>query len=132
MKIISGVYAAAGLAVALVAAPSFARDFRPGMDVDGNGSLSAREFVVAMATVDLTRYDANKDGVMSIAEFTANDSKWNKDLAKRFNKDNNDTFSPAELVEVYSFIFAGRDKDGNGELATEEAPGQLLKAEASK
>ena len=111
----------------LAATPAAAQEFRPGVDADGDGMLSAEEFVMGFANMDMRRYDQNKDEVLTIAEFTEKDSKYKQMLVKKFNKDKDDSFSATELVEMYLSIFKNRDKDGSGGVTPEEAPGHFLK-----
>ena len=113
--------------VFVAAAPATAQEFRPGVDSNGDGVLDQDEFVIWFASVDMKRYDTNKDEVLSIAEFTEKDSKFKQQQVKKFNKDKDESFSAPELVEMYLATFKNRDKDGSGTISVDEAPPPFLK-----
>lgn len=114
-------------AAMLLPVPAVAQEFRSGLDTNGSGDLDQNEFVMGFATMDMKRYDTNKDEKLTIAEFTEKDTPYKQTLVKKFNKDKDDAFSPTELVEMYLSIFAARDKDKSGTVTPAEAPGQFLK-----
>ena len=128
LPIQAGAYAAAtalALSCATVSAQSES-PFIPAVDTDGNGLLSQSEFVMALGDREYGRRDVNKDNIMSKEEWLGGGGDFQKLTFERFNQDGDNVMSAKELVEVFIWIFANRDKNRDGSLDKSEAPAFLL------
>lgn len=110
----------AGLpASAAAAAPSA---FVGSVDRDSSGALDLEEFVMAMGEREFQRRDADRNNILSTAEWLEPGGTFQKLTLDRFNSDGDDVMSAAELVEIFTWIFGNRDKNGDGLLSPAEAP----------
>ncbi|MEW4526697.1 EF-hand domain-containing protein [Maioricimonas sp. JC845] len=109
----------------------------PGFDIDGNGSLSFREFRMTplanpFSFWERPRFDRDHDGRLSIREFNDDETDWLIGLtgmfASRLDRNRDGMLSSDEIefrIDLKrappTVVFAALDDDDNGLLSLEEA-----------
>ncbi len=98
----------------------------PAADTDGDGALTAEEYVLFEADRQFNFRDKNKDGILTKVEWLGKSkSSFPKDAWDKFNADGDETFNADELVSVYLWIFGNKDKNKDGKLSGNELPEQM-------
>ena len=112
-----------GSALSLALGSAAYSKLNPAADVDGNGVISAEEFILFNGEKDQRQRDANKDGVLSAEEWKGKSTAGFRHITwDRFNTDGDNTLSASEIVEVYLWTFTQRDKNKDGKLTGGEIP----------
>lgn len=106
----------------LISPASAAPAFKAAVDANSDGALDLDEFVMAMGDREYQRRDADRNNELSTAEWLNPGGEFQQLTLDRFNTDGDDVMSAAELVEVFTWIFGNRDKNGDGLLSLSEAP----------